>query len=140
MARNVFLDTNVILDYLFDRKPYSGFAGEIIALSESGDLTLFISAISINNIYYIARKSIGHEKSLDVIRDILEMVEILDLNKDTIIYALDSGFRDFEDGIQYCTAFLKNDMQVILTQNIKDFTKSNLPVMTPEKFLISRAK
>jgi hypothetical protein len=93
--------------------------------------------MSINNTYYVARRSVGHEKALEIIREILEMVEILDLNRTTIILALESGFRDFEDGIQHATALLEKDIRVILTQNTKDFVKSSLHVMTPQKFLES---
>ncbi|MCF1751996.1 hypothetical protein [Mariniradius sediminis] len=66
------------------------------------------------------------------------MVEILDLNKETIILALASGFRDFEDGLQHASAYLANDINMILTQNVKDFGRSSLPVMTPEIFLASK--
>ena len=138
MALRIFLDTNVVLDFLFDRKPSSEAASKVIELSESGNLILFLSAMSINNIYYIARRTVGHEKSIEIIKEILGMVEILDLNKETIVLALESGFRDFEDGLQHASAYLANDINMILTQNVKDFGRSGLPVMTPEIFLASK--
>ncbi|MCD4709760.1 MAG: PIN domain-containing protein, partial [Bacteroidales bacterium] len=49
--------------------------------------------------------------------------------------ALQSGFKDFEDAIQYHAALSDPDIDVIVTRNIKDYKKAELPVMTPGTFL-----
>ena len=54
---------------------------------------------------------------------------------DTIIKrALQSGFKDFEDAIQYQTALSNPEISVVVTRNIKDYKQAELPVMTPGTF------
>ena len=63
------------------------------------------------------------------------MVGILKVEEQTIKNALSSGFPDFEDSIQYFSAVNSKKINVIITRNIKDFKKSEIPVMTPGDFL-----
>lgn len=131
----VFLDTNVVLDFLLDRRPFSEEASRIFDLSESGEIELFISSLTVNNIYYVSRKLIGHQKSIDLIKELLEIVEILNSDKASILMALDLEFSDFEDGIQNAVAILNPGIEIIISRNTKDFRKSALPAMSPEVYL-----
>jgi predicted nucleic acid-binding protein len=135
MVKKVFLDTNVVLDFLLDRKPFSEYAAKIFELAETGKLELYLSSLSINNIYYVSRKIIGHQSSIQLIRELLEMAEILNTDKNAVLNALDSEFKDFEDGLQHAVAISIDTIDIIFSQNIKDFKNSVLPVMTPEIFL-----
>ena len=131
----VFLDTNVVLDFLLDRRPFSEQASKIFDLSELGEIELFISSLSVNNIYYIARKIIGHEKSIYLIKELLGMVEILNSDKASLLMALELEFSDFEGGIQNAIAILNPRIEIIISRNTKDFRKSALPAMSPEIYL-----
>ena len=131
----VFLDTNVVLDFLLDRRPFSEEASRIFDLSESGEIVLFVSSFTVNNIYYISRKLIGHQKSIDLIKELLEIVEILNSDKASIMMTLDLEFSDFEDGIQNAVAILNPGIEIIISRNTKDFRKSALPAMSPEVYL-----
>jgi hypothetical protein len=46
-----------------------------------------------------------------------------------------SGFKDFEDAIQYCCALQIGVCEAIITRDTKDFALSNVPVVTPQTFL-----
>jgi len=131
----VFLDTNVVLDFLLERRPFSEEASRIFDLSESGEIVLFVSSFTVNNIYYISRKLIGHQKSIDLIKELLEIVEILNSDKASIMMTLDLEFSDFEDGIQNAVAILNPGIEIIISRNTKDFRKSALPAMSPEVYL-----
>jgi len=48
---------------------------------------------------------------------------------------LNSNFKDFEDALQNYSAELNGQIDLIVTRNIKDFSKSSLGVMTPENYL-----
>jgi predicted nucleic acid-binding protein len=52
----VFLDTDVALDHLADRQPFSEYAHRILALAETGELVVCLSSLSFSNLYYILRK------------------------------------------------------------------------------------
>lgn len=64
MAYKLFVDSDVVIDFFTDREPHASPASELFELSERGDVTLYISAVSINNIYYIVRKFLGIIKPL----------------------------------------------------------------------------
>jgi hypothetical protein len=51
-----------------------------------------------------------------------------------VIKAMESGFGDFEDGIQnYCAK--EADHKILITRNTRDYKKSKLSIMTPREFL-----
>ena len=52
---------------------------------------------------------------------------------------MNSHFKDFEDSVQYFTA-TENNINGIITRNLKDFKSSQIPVMTAEEFLKSYNK
>ena len=62
MAFKLFIDSDVVIDFFTDREPYANPASELFELNEQGSVQLFLSAVSINNIYYIVRKFLGHKK------------------------------------------------------------------------------
>ena len=129
----IFLDTNVIIDFLADRRPFSLTAAEIFNASLSGKVKIFISAVSYNNIYYILRQSISHSETMKHLNALIEMTEIVDVTKAIINKSLKSDFKDFEDAIQYNCALTVNKMDFIVTRDSKDFKKSSLPVMNPQE-------
>ena len=63
-----------------------------------------------------------------------QLVEVLPTDDDIIRLALNSGFSDFEDAVQYYTASAGN-ASYIVTRNPKDFGKAVIPVYTPTEFL-----
>ena len=68
MAYKIFIDSDVVIDFLTDREPHANPASELFELGEKGIIMLYLSAVSINNIYYITRRYLGHLKTLDVIK------------------------------------------------------------------------
>jgi predicted nucleic acid-binding protein len=135
MANKLFIDADVVIDFFSDREPHANPASELFEMNEQGNVMLFLSAISVNNIYYIVRKFLGHKKTIEVIETLTEMVEIIGTSKIEIIQALKNDFSDFEDSIQYSTALNIKDLDAIITKNVKDYKNSSIAVMTPLNFL-----
>ncbi|WP_298146829.1 PIN domain-containing protein [Flavobacterium sp.] len=140
MEYKLFLDSDVVIDFFTDREPHANPASELFEMNNNGDVKLFLSAVSINNIYYIVRKFLGHKKSMEVIETLCEMTEIIDTTKAEIVQALRNGFSDYEDSIQYCCALKIKDIDAIITRNTKDYSKSSIAVMTPLNFLQMKEK
>jgi len=115
--------------------PFANPASEVFELNEQGKIQLYLSAASINNIYYIVRRFLGHKSTLKVIEELTEMTEIVETSKKEIIQALQNDFKDFEDSIQYSCALNIKGVEAILTRNIKDYTNSKIAVLTPENYL-----
>jgi predicted nucleic acid-binding protein len=135
MKHKVFVDSDVVIDFFTDREPFVASATALFELGERGNLQLFISAVSINNIYYIVRRHLGHTKTLQVVEELISMAEVVGTTKQEISLALSSNFADFEDSIQYASALNIDGLSAIITRNIKDFKNAEVEVLTPGQFL-----
>ena len=129
--KQIFLDTNVIIDFLADRKPFSVSAAGIFNYAVLGKIKLYISAVSYNNIYYILRQSFSNTETIKLLDELSQMTEIADVTKAIIKNSLKSDLRDFEDAIQYNCALSLKKIDFIVTRDTKDFKKSVLPIMNP---------
>lgn len=140
MANKIFIDSDVVIDFFTDRMPFANPASEIFELNERGIIKLYLSAASINNIYYIVRRFLGHKETLKVIEELSEMTEIIGTTKNEIIQALQNNFKDFEDSIQYSCALPVKGLEAILTRNVKDYSNSKIAIFTPENYLKATKK
>ncbi|WP_423819224.1 PIN domain-containing protein [Salinimicrobium sp. TIG7-5_MAKvit] len=135
----VLVDTDVILDFFFDREPFAEFATEIFNLCEENKLKGFTTPVIICNVYYLLRKSAKHEIIIEKIKQLLNIIDIIKMDKEAVLGALNSNFKDFEDALQNFSAIENGEIKIILTRNIKDFKKSKLAILTPETYLKGRA-
>jgi len=135
MTSKLFIDSDVVIDFFTDREPFANPASEIFELNEQRKVELHVSAVSINNIYYIVRKYLDHKRAIQVIEELIDMVQVVETTKSEIIQALKNGFKDFEDSIQYSTALTIDGIEAIITRNVKDYERSEIAVFTPENYL-----
>lgn len=135
----VLLDSDVILDFFFDREPFSENAAQILSLCESKKITGYITPVILSNVYYLLRQSATHEKVIEKLKMLVSFTEILVINKESILQALHSEFKDFEDALQNYAAEINDTIDCIVTRNTKDYKKSTLGVLTPENYLKMRA-
>jgi predicted nucleic acid-binding protein len=133
--KRILIDTDVILDFFFDRKPFSDTAAKVLSLCESKEITGHITSVIISNVYYLLRQTAKHEKVIDKLNQLISITEVLTTDKETIKQALNSSFKDFEDALQNFSAQMNGDIDVIVTRNIKDYRNSALGIMTPENYL-----
>lgn len=137
---NVFLDTDVIIDYITDRKPFSDKAEKVFALIENRKIKGHTSSLCFSNLYYLLRQQMSRAKSIALLKDLAGLLNILKVDEDSILQALDSDFKDFEDAIQYFTAIDYKRVDLIVTRNTKDYRHSDLPVMTPDTLIKTYVK
>jgi predicted nucleic acid-binding protein len=135
----VLIDTDVILDFFFDRDPFAEFAAEIFNLCEENKIIGFTTPVIICNVYYLLRKSARHEIIIEKIKQLLNIIDIVKMDKDVVLGALNSNFKDFEDALQNFSAIENKEINIILTRNVKDYKKSELAVLTPETYLKGKA-
>lgn len=131
----VLLDTDVILDFFFDRKPYSEHSSTILSLCELNKIKGYITPVILSNIYYLLRQTASHDKVIEKLSQLLHITEILEINRNSILLALNSKFKDFEDALQNYSAKINGNISIIITRNLKDYKNSSLSVMSPENFL-----
>lgn len=134
--KRVFIDTNIMLDFLGERKPFYESIAKIATLAEKEKLTMVVSPISFAIVNYFLSKFENPKISREKLRKFKIISEICSLDEQTIEKGLNSSIKDFEDALQYFSA-TESDCDIILTRNGKDFKKSLLPVMTADEFLKS---
>lgn len=131
----LFIDTDVIIDFLIDRKPFSREAAIIFTLIERKKLKGYASSLTFSNLYYILRKFESHTRVISKLDNLSRLLSLLKVDGQIIRNAINSGFPDFEDSIQYFCASGFKKIEVIITGNTGDYKNSELPVMTPGDFL-----
>jgi predicted nucleic acid-binding protein len=131
----IFIDTDVILDFLTDRKPFSHEAVSIFTLIGRKEIRGYTSSLTYSNLYYVLRKDSTHKKVISKLEELTNFAEILNVDEQVIKSALSSNFKDFEDAIQNFSAQKQKKIDVIITRNTKDYKESELPVMTPGTFV-----
>ncbi len=131
--KHLFLDTNVIIDVLANREPFSNDSSRLFDYADKGNLSVYISALSYSNIYYILRKTCSHKEMVSLLKDIKAISMTMDVTESIIDRSLDSGLKDLEDAIQLNTALSNKKIQAIVTRDIKGFKNSDISVLTPEE-------
>lgn len=130
-----FIDSDVLLDFFLNREPFSDHSAALLDQCERGNMIGITSPLVLSNIYYILRQKTSSEKVLKCVHFCIDLLQIVTMDRESVLAALDSGFSDFEDSLQYGAASQDNSIQCIVTRNIKDYRKSTLPVHTPAGFL-----
>lgn len=130
----ILFDTNLILDVLIDRKPFSEAASQLLSLVERGEVSGMICATTVTMIHYLSTKILGKNKSQHQIANLISLFEIAAVNRAVIEEALTSNFSDFEDAVIYQAA-KHAGAEAIVTSDPKGFQKSNLPIFSPIELL-----
>lgn len=130
----VLVDTNVILDYLLERKPYMESARKIVLACKQKKLIGCIAAHTVSNMFFILRKSYSVEERRSILKDICRLFDVEGIDRLKILQALDNtDFKDFEDCLQMqCARSFQADY--IVSRNLEDFENSEIPCISPDEF------
>ena len=133
----ILVDTNIVLDLLGKRFNFFQEAQELFTMSDRKQVKLFISSLTFADTYYILSQQLKMNNVRKILRKFKILTEILPLNDKIIELALESDFKDFEDAIQYYTA-LENNINIIVTRNLKDFKPAKITVLTAKQYVKSK--
>ncbi|MCW7481095.1 type II toxin-antitoxin system VapC family toxin [Leptospira kanakyensis] len=134
MKTHVYLDSDVIIDYLYARDPFFQESLQIFSLIETKEIKASVSSLIIWNIYYILSKYISEKKTRELIKDFRSIIDIISVDDKIIDLALNSSMKDFEDSVQFFAAKSKK-VKYIITRNKKDYPSSEIIVISPKEFL-----
>jgi len=132
---NILIDTDVLLDFLYERESFCEDSAKILNLCDLNKISGWLTPVILSNVYYILRKSYSHNEVVVKLRELLKFLNVLSMNKDTVLLALNSEFTDFEDAMQNYAAEYNGEIDFVITRNIKDYKNSLLKVLTPNDFL-----
>lgn len=96
---------------------------------------MYITASSATDIHYLIRKHLhSTEKAKSTMGKLHESFYILDITSKDCIGALQSEIKDYEDAVVSCCA-IRNQIDYIVTRNIKDFELSKIKAILPDDFM-----
>lgn len=131
--KKIFVDTNILVDLIADRKPFSKFAILIFSKAEEGKIKLYASSHSIATTHYLLKKYIDEKELRGVLHAIMDYLNIIAIDQDVLKKGLKSKHKDFEDALQIISAYSVDKLDCIVTRNIRDFRDAEIPVLTPEE-------
>jgi predicted nucleic acid-binding protein len=135
--KKLFLDTNILVDLIADRKPYSKYVIQIFLKAELKEIQLFTSSHSIATTHYLLKKYISEKELRDVLYNLLDYVTVVPVDIDILKKGLRSNHKDFEDSIQILCASSILKIDCIVTRNTKDFKTSEIPAFNPDEIILS---
>ena len=130
----LLIDANVILDVLLNRQEFVKDSSIIWKLCETGKVKGYVSALTFANLVYVMRKELAPEKIEEVCKLLSLIFHFADFSVSDRNRAAEMKWKDFEDAIQSATAE-RVSAAYLITRNVKDFSKSKVPALTPAEFL-----
>jgi len=131
----VLIDTNIVLDFLWQREPFFQDADLLFQAIDAGQLIGYVTATTLTDIFYISRK---HTRSVEQARqavlETLTAMVICPIDRAVLESAFNSGLVDFEDAVQIFGAVAQG-LDAILTRDNKGFLSSPIPVLSIQELL-----
>ena len=127
----VLVDTCVIIDILLNRQKFVDASyNAVSSLIRQGD-TVYTTAKSMTDIFYIVHHSLhDNDKTKEVLLKLSKIYQILDTKEKDTLKAITSDVTDYEDAVMVETA-ISNEVDFILTRNIKDYRKAKIKIVSP---------
>jgi len=133
---NVLFDSNIILSAILPSNYNHTQAANLLKLANSDLIYGHITASSVTDIYYIARKHLGDGLARIAIQDLLNTFLVIPVNGKDCQNALLSLMKDFEDALVVACAD-KSQIDYIVTED-RDFlaeTTVNTKVISTAELL-----
>ena len=129
----LLIDTNVLLDVFLCREQFIADAKKLFIMKQFRDAELWIAAQSYTDLYYVGAKAHGSDRMQKILKEVFPLLNVCSIDGTDISYALDEQWQDFEDCLIWRAA-KKIKADYIVTRNAADFTRSDIPTLTPGEF------
>lgn len=130
----IVIDTNIVLDTIGKRQPFFKQSRNVMQLVAQRKMDGAITANTVTDIAYLLRKHIGQDSIKTALRNLMDMLAVLEVNRSLCLKAFDIPITDYEDALlAACAQHWKADY--IVTRNCKDFAGSPVKAMVPKDFL-----
>lgn len=129
----VVFDTNVVLDLLLDRQPWSDEAAELFSRVERGELEGYLCATTLTTIHYLAARAVGRDQARQEVRKLLRLCDVAPVHRPVLESAVELDFEDFEDAVLYEAARTVSAL-LIVTRDPRGFKNAQVPILSPQAF------
>ncbi len=131
--KNVFLDANILIDFIDSKRKKHSIVTELIKYLILNDFNIFISEDILTTVFYVIKDK---KLAIEFIETISEKWNIVCFGKETIKKAIELSKinnLDLEDVLQ-CLCALFNNCNILITSD-KNFFNCGLTIFSPEEFL-----
>ncbi|MGN0756728.1 MULTISPECIES: type II toxin-antitoxin system VapC family toxin [Treponema] len=133
----ILIDTNIILDLIQSREPFSENASKIINSCVKKENEGYISAHSLSDIFFILRKDKTVEERKALILNLCSFFIVIPEDKNFYTAVCQNNdWNDLEDGLQMKCADFENLDYIVTRDAGKGFNNSPVKVISAENFLI----
>jgi len=130
----LLLDTNIVLDWWLDRRPFAQEAGVVFSSIESGAISGLLCATTLTTTHYLLQKEIGAAQARKVLGILLKIFNIASVNRAVLAQAAESPMGDFEDAV-LCFSAQEAGAEAVVTRNEKDFRKAPIKIMNCQEVI-----
>ena len=135
MPLRVLIDTNIVIDWLLDRKPWSDAAQPLWAARDAGQVVAYLPASVLTDIFYIVRRQASIQAAFAAVDRVLAAFGLFSVDAPLLQQARALPGNDFEDNVQIACA-VNAQLDLIITRNVADFTASPIPVIEPPQIVV----
>ena len=130
----VLFDTNVVVDDLLNRQPFSPVASELVERVREGRLDGILCATTLTTIYYLASRGRGEAYARRQVYDLVRLFEIAPVDLGILSDAFRLDFTDYEDAVLH-EAARRVDAEAIVTRDQRGFLNASLQIYSPDDLL-----
>jgi len=130
----IVFDTNVILDVLLVRESHFEVSANLFDAVVCKDVEGYLCATTLTTIDYLVSKQQGKQVTRALLKKLLVLFSIAEVNEFVLMEAVKSDFSDFEDAVLYQAGVLVG-VDGFVTRNQKDFKTAVLSVYSPCELL-----
>ena len=131
----VFLDANIIIDVVQNRTDFVEESSKVLQSGLEGFIDLCASDVTFTTVSFYARKQRTTEQLYEIMQSLRDFIDVVPTGRIAIDWALQRKAKDFEDSVQYYAA-LRTGAEYIVSRNVRDYPFDDIPVVTPQDFLI----
>ena len=132
----ILIDTNIILDLIQSREPFSENASKIINSCIKKENEGYISAHSLSDIFFILRKDKTVEERKALILNLCSFFIVIPEDKNFYTAVCQNNdWNDLEDGLKMKCADFENLDYIVTRDAGKGFNNSPVKVISAENFL-----
>lgn len=129
----VFIDTNILIDFIARREQFYQTAANLINLGIKGELELYATPLSYATCVFIAQKVLGYNGAVKALQILSHYISVTTMDATQCNNALFADMPDFEDMLQFESAYAAG-CDVIITRNKKHFPQEAMQLLEPEEF------
>lgn len=131
----LFLDTNVLIDFYAQRKPFDKDAQRFLIMSEFGDAELWASAKSYTDIFYVLNKTNDSNDIQLAFKNSFEWFNLCSVTPEDVHNATEQSWDDFEDCL-IAQGVNRVKADYLISRDKTGFTHCNVPVLSSDEFFL----